>query len=398
MSKRAPKLIFTEEEQLNPAVKKAEKASAKLDKAEAKIPKKKEIVKERTVDPTTGKVTVRLHFEETEKKPPSKLSHVGKDMPVAALSTAFHREMRDSDDNTSSDVVETAASTSETTFYAAQSARYSRQMKPYRTAARAEAKADRANRNALEKEIRQEYPTSNPYSKYQQKKAIKQEYLNAKRGSGNTAQASEITVKAAHKAVEQTKKAGEFIAKHKKGLLVLGGIAALLLVLLNLISSCSILVEGVLGSFGMSTFRSSETDIVEVEEAYLSMEEELRDELDYYEFYHPGYDEYEVEGEVLGHGPYVLTAILSAMYGEYELSGVEATLERIFSLQYQVTERTRLVRRGREYATICTVTLECTALEDLAEDLLTEEQMTLYEIYMATAGNSRSYSHEKEDL
>jgi hypothetical protein len=78
MSKRTPRLHFTEAELSAPEVKKAARkagrASDRLDKAEAKIPKYQRSV--RTVDPETGKVTVRLSFE--EKKPPSKLIHAAK--------------------------------------------------------------------------------------------------------------------------------------------------------------------------------------------------------------------------------------------------------------------------------------------------------------------------------
>ena len=50
MPKRSPRLQFTEEEQANPAlkkaIKKADKATDRLEKAEAKIPTKKKSVKE----------------------------------------------------------------------------------------------------------------------------------------------------------------------------------------------------------------------------------------------------------------------------------------------------------------------------------------------------------------
>ena len=69
MSKRSPRLQFTEEERAAPdlekAIRKAEKRMDKLEKAEAAIPKKK--VKRRVVDPKTGRVTTRLSFVENRK-------------------------------------------------------------------------------------------------------------------------------------------------------------------------------------------------------------------------------------------------------------------------------------------------------------------------------------------
>lgn len=94
---------------------------------------------------------------------------------------------------------------------------------PYRRADRAEAKADRANLRALDKTAQHHDPqfSSNPYSRWQQKQAIKREYAAAKAGksAGNTVKASEAAAKAARKAAENTKKAGEFIAVTKRAFL-----------------------------------------------------------------------------------------------------------------------------------------------------------------------------------
>ena len=60
MSKRSPRLLFTQEERTAPelkkAVKKADKAYQKLEKVETKIPKKTVKKKQRVVDPKTGAV------------------------------------------------------------------------------------------------------------------------------------------------------------------------------------------------------------------------------------------------------------------------------------------------------------------------------------------------------
>ena len=75
---RSSRLQFTQEERNEPALQKpirrAEKAAGKLEDAQAKIPKRKVIVKERTVEADTGKKTARLHFVDVDRKPPSKLA------------------------------------------------------------------------------------------------------------------------------------------------------------------------------------------------------------------------------------------------------------------------------------------------------------------------------------
>ena len=233
MSKRSPRLQFTEEErsapELKKAIRKADKKADKLEKAEAKIPKKTVKKKERVVD-AEGKVTTHLYFEEVDKKkPPSKLTHAAVVAPLDTVVVSAHREVRESEDDNvgveSAHKIEEAAEGGVRTL---ESAHRSHQLKPYRNAAYAETQADKANLNALNKEAKHQNPefSSNPYSRWQQKRAIKKEYAAAKAGksANNTVKASETTAKAAKKAAEETKKTGQFIAKHKKGFIVAGAL------------------------------------------------------------------------------------------------------------------------------------------------------------------------------
>ena len=154
---------------------------------------------------------------------------------------------------------------------------------------------------------------------------------------------------------------------------------AVLMVFMSMISSCAMIFQGVLGSMSSSTIYPSDAeDMVDVEMAYCDMEAELQDIL----------NEYEdsgciINGSVLGHDPYVLTAILSAVYGEYTLSDVQTMLELLFEMQYELTEEDVMFYDE----IVCVVTLECTPLEDLLDELLTDEQKEQYEIYMETQGN-----------
>ena len=353
MPKRNIRLEFTEEERQNPSLKKpirkAEKAADKLDKAKAKLPTK-----------TNGQ----------EKKPPSKLVHITADTPIDVLATQFHREAKDSD-NTAAEAVDAGIGTLQTV----REVSYHQKLKPYRTAVRAEKKADAANICILEKET-QEITNS---SRRQQKRYVKREYMKAKRSSENTAKASEIAARAAADTAEKAKQAVEFVRTHPKGVIIAIAIVLVLLIFTSLVSSCSVMLEGMLGGVGASTYQSNEEDMLEAEEAYRAMEEELQYTLDNYEFMYPGYDEYRITGEVSGHDPYVLTSILSAIYGKYTANEVHDTLERIFSLQYRLEER---VRRS-----ICTVKLTVKPMEDIARTILTDEQYERYKLYIETKGN-----------
>lgn len=353
MSKRNIRLEFTEEERQNPSLKKpirkAEKAAEKLDKTKAKLPTK-----------INGK----------EQKPPSKLVHITADTPIDVLATQFHREAKDSD-NTAAEAVDAGVGTLQTV----REVSYHQKLKPYRAAVRAEKKADAANICVLEKET-QEISKS---SRMQQKQYVKKEYMKAKRSSENTAKASEIAARAAADTAEKAKQAVEFVRTHPKGVVIALAIALVLLIFTSLVSSCSVMLEGMLGGVGASTYQSEEEDMLEAEAAYRAMEEELQYTLDNYELLYPGYDEYRITGEVSGHDPYVLTSILSAIYEKYTIEDVHDTLDRIFSLQYRLEER---VRGG-----ICTVKLTVKSMEDIARTILTDEQYERYKLYIETKGN-----------
>ena len=418
MSKRSPRLLFTDEElaapELKKAIRKADKRMKKLEKAEAKIPKKTVKKKQRVVDPKTGTVTTRLSFEEVDKKrPPSKLTHALRDTPGAAALSAVHREIREHEqDNVGVESAHGVEQAAERAVRLAQHAHRSHKEKPYRRADRAEAKADRANLRALDKTAQHNDPqfSSNPYSRWQQKQAIKREYAAAKAGksAGNTVKASEATAKAARKAAENTKKTGEFIARHKKGFLIVGGIAAMIVLILCTVSSCSLLIQGGATGVNVSTYPSEDADMLAAEAQYCAMEAELQQYLDTYESTHD-YDEYHFDLDTIEHDPYVLISIITALHqGEWTLDEVQGTLQMLFDRQYILTEDVVVETRYRTETDtwtdadgnthtdtyqvpydyyICTVTLENFNLSHVPVYIMSEEQLGMYATYMATLGN-----------
>ena len=148
---KEPRLRFTEEERADPAlekpIRKADKAAAKADQAQTKIPKKK--VKRAEVDPETGKVTTKLVLED-KKKPPSKLSHTLRDAPANTVAGKLHQEIRESeDDNVGVESAHKSEEVVETGARLVREGYRSHKLKPYRKAAQAERKLEKANVNAL---------------------------------------------------------------------------------------------------------------------------------------------------------------------------------------------------------------------------------------------------------
>ena len=352
MGKRSPRLQFTEEERAAPelkkSIRKADKKADKLEKAEAKIPKKTVKRKECVTD-ADGKVTTRLYFEEVDKKkPPSKLSHAVIAAPSNSASTAVHREIRQSEeDNVGVESTHKIEEAAEGGIRIADSAYRSHKLKPYRNAAHAEAAADKANLKALNKQAQQNNPQSSAgsYSKWQQKRAIKKEYMAAK--AGKTGKTAQKTAASAKKAAENTKKSAEFLSKHWKGALIVIAILLVAAFLLSAAASCSVILQGGVSAFGSSSFTADDADMLAAEARYCALETELKEYIDSYERTHD-YDEYHYDLDNIRHDPYVLISAISALHGgEWTINEVADTIQMLFDKQYILTESVKTETRYR---------------------------------------------------
>ena len=414
--KREPRLQFSDadlaEPKLEKPIKRVKKAEAKADKAQAKIPKKTVVKKERGFDPATGKVKTQLRFEEVDKKkPPSKLTHAVQDAPANLILSQVHREVRQSeDDNVGVEAAHKVEQAVESGGRLVQSAHRAHQLKPYRAAIRAEKKLERANLDALQKKAEIDSPTSNPVSKWQQKQAIKKQYAAAKHNQAaqTTAKAAENTAKAAKKAAEKAEKAGKYVWEHRRGFAIAAAILLMLAFLLNGLSSCSVIMDGVGSGIAASTYPSQDADMLGAETQYCEMETELQHYLDTYESTHD-YDEYHFDLDTIEHDPYVLISMITALHqGEWTLDEVQGTLQMLFDRQYILTEDVVVETRYRTETDtwtdadgnthtdtyqvpydyyICTVTLENFNLSHVPVYIMSEEQLGMYATYMATLGN-----------
>ena len=408
---KEPRLRFTEEERADPAlekpIRKAEKAAAKADKAQAKIPKKQ--VKRAEVDPKTGKVTTKLVLED-KPRPPSKLSHTVRDAPGNAVAGKLHQEIRKTeDDNVGVESAHKSEEAVETGVHLVREGYRSHKLKPYRKAAQAERKLEKANIEALFQKSVYETPAaaSNPLSRWQQKQQIKKQYAAAKRAAqsgGSAAGAAQKTGKAAKTVKEKAQQAGAYVMRHKKGFGIVLAIFLLVCLLLNTMSSCSMMAQSIGSAISGTTYPSDDPELVAVEADYAAKEAALQAEIDNIESSHPGYDEYRYDLDMIGHDPHELAAYLSAVLQGYTRASAQAELERIFAAQYQLTlteevevryrTETRTDSEGNEYDVevpynyyILNVTLTSKPISSVASELLTPDQLEMYQVYRQTLGN-----------
>ena len=408
---KEPRLRFTEEERADPAlekpIRKAEKAAAKADQAQAKIPKKP--VKRAEVDPKTGKVTTKLVLED-KPRPPSKLSHTVRDAPGNAVAGKLHQEIRKTeDDNVGVESAHKSEEAVETGVHLVREGYRSHKLKPYRKAAQAERKLEKANIEALFQKSVYENPAaaSNPLSRWQQKQQIKKQYAAAKRAAqsgGGAAGAAQKTGKAAKTVKEKAQQAGAYVMQHKKGFGMVLAIFLLICLLLNTMSSCSMMAQSIGSMISGTTYPSDDPELVAVEADYAAKEAALQSEIDNIESSHPGYDEYRYDLDMIGHDPHELAAYLSAVLQGYTRASAQAELERIFAAQYQLTlteevevryrTETRTDSEGNSYTVevpynyyILNVTLTSKPISSVASELLTPDQLEMYQVYRQTLGN-----------
>lgn len=397
---------FTREERADPTLEKpirrAERAAAKADKAQAKLPK--QLAREKSMDPATGKITTKLVLE--DKKPPSKLGM--RDDPVNFVAGTVHREIRQSEkDNVGVESAHKSEEAAETGARLVQEGYRSHKLKPYRKAAQAERRLGKANVNALYQKSLRENPqlASNPISRRQQKQQVKKQYAVAKRassfGSGTASQAG----KAARTATDKARQAGAFVLRHKRGFGIVLALFVVVCMLLNTLSSCSMMAQNIGSAVAGSTYPSDDPELVAVEAGYAAKEAVLQAEIDNIESSHPGYDEYRYDLDMIGHDPHELAAYLSAVLQGYTLQSSQAQLEQVFEAQYRltlteevetrtvtetvtdpVTGETTTQQVEQPWRVLC-VTLENTPISSLASQLLTQDQWDIYQVYRATLGN-----------
>lgn len=423
-SGRSSRLQFTDEElstpELEKYIKNSDKAADRLDAARAAIPKEKVLVRSRTFDEITGKGKTRLYFEEREKPMPD-LKHRKNPLsrPMQEAGVFVHNKIHEVEKDNSG--VEGAHKTEEVTEggarYGARKIRegyHRHKLKPYRAAAKAEKAAARANVEFQYQKLLHDNPqlaASNPLSRYWQKQQIKKQYAKAAQ-KGNIKTAAENTLKAAKKAAETTQKTAEFAARHWKGILLI--IAALLLFIMVSagLSSCGAMFSGLLNGVIGTSYTSEDSDLVAVENNYAAMETELQQRIDNIERDYPGYDEYRYDLDNIGHNPHALASYLTALLQSYTPQSAQAELDRIFNLQYKLTVTEEVEIRYRtetrtdtwtdedgnthtdtytvevpyEYY-ILNVTLINRDIATIAPEVLNEEQLSMFRVYLETSGN-----------
>lgn len=389
------------------------KAQRKLIQAEAKKSKKK------------------LQFVDSEGKKapgsaknPTSAARAMTHTPAAAVSGKLHQAVNSNneDRNVGVDAAHFTEGTAEGTVHAADHMVYSHKLKKYSKAQKLEAKADKANMDAMFQEAMQDNPgaASNPFSRWRQRQEIKKQYAAMK--AGQDAAHTGAAAKGSKRFTDTLKETGErllqFVKSHSHIIILMLCAGLMVLVISGMVSSCSMMMNSMGNTILGTSFTAEDEDLQGAEADYEALETALRNRINNIESEYPGYDEYRYNLAEIGHNPYELAALLTVQFENYTRSQVQAELQRIFGEQYELTLeeeveiRTRTETRtgtssytdpetGETYEEdyeyeveveyeyyILNVTLTNTGIGVVARGSgLTDDQLERYDVLMETRGN-----------
>lgn len=262
--------------------------------------------------------------------------------------------------------------------------------------------------------IRPQAPSSsNPLSRWRQKRAIRRTYMTGQ-AAGETARSAAQAGGAVARAKRGVK---ALVARSRKTYLLAGALVALLAFVMNGLSSCAPLVQSAMQSLVIAAYPAGDEDLLAAERYYANLEKELQNELNHYASYHPGFDEYRIEADDIWHDPHALMALISAhANGEWTVDAAYGYMDRLFEKQYILTEDIEEETRYRqEWVTryrreedaetrnvtwvpyqveedvpytyrICTVTLDNFNLSHLPFYVLSREGVGRYAMYISVLG------------
>lgn len=282
-----------------------------------------------------------------------------------------------------------------------------------RSARRARLNASRHTEQTAQAIRPQAPPSSNPLSRWRQKRAIRRMYMTGQ-AAGETARSAAQAGGAVARAKRGVK---ALVARSRKTYLLGGALVALLAFVMNGLSSCAPLVQSEMQSLVIAAYPAGDEDLLAAERYYANLEKELQNELNHYASYHPGFDEYRIEADDIWHDPHALMALISAhANGEWTVDDAYGYMDRLFEKQYILTEDIEEeTRYRREWVTryrreedaetgevtwvpyqveedvpytyrICNVTLDNFNLSHLPFYVLSREGVGRYAMYISVLG------------
>ena len=200
----------------------------------------------------------------------------------------------------------------------------------------------------------------------------------------------------------------EFVEDNPVTTLIIVFVFLLIIAIMGMLGSCAAMGGGGGDVFMGTSYTATDEDILGTEADYKDLEEGLQDDIDNIETDYPDYDEYNYYLDEIGHNPYQLAAILTVLYEAYNREDVQAKIQEIFDIQYELTVEEEVETRYTEPEDededpepydyyILNVYLVNNTLDVVPDELgFTDAQKERVELLMLTYGN-RKYLFGEED-
>ena len=250
------------------------------------------------------------------------------------------------DENVGTQALQEGVATAESSIREIGNARYSHKLRQVKKAGKLEKKADKANLEAQYREAmdKADAATSNPISRWQQRRKIRKEYYEAK----NAAQNAANTAKTAKSVTERLKDGLDAIRtalSSSAGMRSVLAAAMAFLLIVAPFQSCSVITGGVLTTVTATSWPADDIQITRADAYYTKLEAQLQKKINTVESRHPGCEEYHYNLSEIGHDPTMLISYLCAKYQDFTFNQVKSELETIFNLQYHLSEEIRTETR-----------------------------------------------------
>ncbi len=361
-----------------------------------------------------------LSFEEADaKKPPSKLDHTARNAPVRLASSKVHDEIaKDGDDNIGVKSAHSAERTGEAFTRKARSIQKSRKRKTHERLNRTQQKSIKADVNYLYKKSHENSasPIVNPISKWQQKRAIKKQYLANHYGKSSPSTPLSIPEKLARASMGVVTKVSASVGENKRSLLFFAIAAVIMFNLMILASSIVMIFQGTMQGVLTSSYTSENDELIKTDDNFTQMEQELQATIDNIEDGYPDIDEFRYDLDEIAHDPHELAAYLTSINKYFTAWEIQNELDRLFDLMYDLTitevveTRYRTETHEGTYTTvdedgneeeheysyevevpydyyILYVTLRSKTVTQVANSVLNEKELELFNVYRETLGN-----------
>jgi len=332
------------------AERETDKSVKKLEKAKSKLPAKQKLRSERVFDEKSSTAKRKLYFE-SEVIPQSE--YIKGALPLRPIKLAgntalmfWHRKIYQVErENVGT---EAAHKTEMLAENGVRSVLRYRKTAPYRKVAKLERAAAQKSVNLNYQKAVAENPKlqSNAFSRYMQKRKIKQQYAKAAK---ETKKASETVKKTGDITTKTTKVVVNAVKRHPVAVVIL---IIILLVIFFIASMCS--AFGGMAGAGFSTvfggtYLADEKDLTQAELYYTELE-----------------TDYEISSSIhFTHNPFELAAYLTAVYSDFTYENIQEALNQIFEQQ----------------------TAESKTFSEVVAELMTDEQRGNYEMLLYSGGN-----------